>query len=56
MTITTIYKIFFPLDEYEEMREFESTHEQYRKIAEDTLGTTYEYRTDYIVKLNKEES
>ncbi len=56
MTITTIYRIFFPWNEYEEMRKFESTHEQYRKISEDSLGAKYEYRTDYIVNLNKEES
>lgn len=56
MTITTIYQIFFSWDEYDEMCKFESTHEQYRKISEDSLGTKYEYRTDYIVHLNKEES
>ena len=51
MTITTIYRIFFLCDEYEARMKFEKESPQYKKIAEDAIGTTYEYRTDYFADL-----
>lgn len=54
MTINTIYRIFFPWDEYEARMKFEKESPQYEKIAEDTLGATYEYRTVYFVDLAEE--
>lgn len=55
MTITTIYRVFFPWTEFQAMQEFEKMHTQYKKVGEDTLGTAYEYRTNYIVNLNEGE-
>lgn len=54
MTITTIYRIFFPQNEYTERHKFEQESPQYRKISEDTLGATYEYSTEYIVNFTEE--
>ncbi len=55
MTITTIYRIFFPLNEYKEMLEFASAYKNYSKIAEDTTGTTYELKEVYTVNANEGE-
>lgn len=49
MTITTISRVFFHWYEYEAMLKFESENPAYKKIAEDTTGTTYEYCTYYVV-------
>ena len=54
MTIITIYRIFFPWDEFEARMKFEAESPQYVKIAEDTIGVTYEYRTDYFVNMAEE--
>lgn len=53
MILTTIYRIFFSWEEYETMRKFESENTKYKKVGEDTLGTTYEYRTDYSVEIKE---
>ena len=53
MTITTIYRIFFFLNEYKEMLEFASAYKNYSKIAEDTTGTTYELEAVYTVNVNE---
>lgn len=51
MTITTIHKIYFPWYEFEAQMKFEAENPQYVKIAEDSVGVTYEYRTDYVANL-----
>ena len=53
MTITTIYKIYFPWYEFEAQMKFEAENPQYVKIAEDSVGVTYEYRTDYVANLTE---
>lgn len=55
MTITTISRVFFHWYEYTEMLKFEAENPAYKKIAEDTTGTTYEYSTYYVVEERKEE-
>lgn len=49
MTVTTISRVYFHWYEYREMLKFEAENPAFKKIAEDTVGTTYEYRTDYVV-------
>lgn len=49
MTVTTICRVFFHWYEYEAMLKFEAENPKFKKIAEDTTGTTYEHRTDYVV-------
>ena len=49
MIITTISRVFFHWYEYQAMLKFEAENPSYKKIAEDTTGTTYEYRTEYVV-------
>ena len=51
MTVTTISRVYFHWYEYEAMLKFEAENPTYKKIAEDTTGTTYEYRTDYVVDM-----
>lgn len=55
MTITTISRVFFHWYEYKEMVKFEAENPAYKKIAEDSIGTTYEYRTDYVVEEKEKE-
>lgn len=55
MTITTIYRIFFPWNEHKEMQEFARAYKNYSKIAEDTTGTTYELQAVYTVNVNEGE-
>lgn len=51
MILTTIYRVFYPTDEYDEMLEFDKTAEAngYVLIKEDISGRTYEFRKDYVV-------
>ena len=49
MTVTTISRVYFHWYEYEAMLKFAAENPAYKKIAEDTVGTTYEYRTDYVM-------
>lgn len=51
MTVETIYRIFFPWYEFEAQMKFETESPQYTKVAEDTTGATYEYRTVYFSNL-----
>ena len=51
MILTTINRVFFHWYEYKDMLKFEAENPAYKKIAEDTVGTTYEYRTDYVVDM-----
>ncbi len=53
MTITTIYRVFFPWEEYEIQLKFEQEHPAYRRVCEDSLGTAYEYRSNYMVNLTE---
>ena len=53
MTVTTIYRIFFPWYEYQAMLKFEAENLVYKKIAEDTTGTTYEYRAYSVVEIEE---
>ena len=55
MTVTTISRVYFHWYEYKEMLKFEAENPAYKKIAEDTTGTTYEYSTYYVVEESKEE-
>lgn len=55
MTVTTISRVFFHWYEFEAMLKFEAENPAYKKIAEDTTGTTYEYSTYYVVEERKEE-
>ena len=55
MIITTISRVFFHWYEYEAMLKFEAENSAYKKIAEDTTGTTYEYRTYYAVDTEERE-
>ena len=56
MTVTTICRVFFHWYEYEAMLKFETENTKFKKIAEDTTGTTYEYRTDYVVGMEGEKN
>ena len=56
MTVTTISRVFFHWYEYEAMLKFEAENPAYKKIAEDTTGTTYEYRTYYVVGMEGEKN
>ena len=49
MTITTIHRVHFSPNEFSEQIKFEQESPQYHKISEDSLGVTFEYRTEYIV-------
>ena len=51
MILTTIYRVFYPTDEYAKMMEFDKTAEAngYVLIKEDIRGRTYEFRKDYVV-------
>lgn len=51
MILTTINRVYFHWYEYEAMLKFEAENPAYKKIAEDTMGTTYEYRTDYVMDM-----
>ena len=51
MILTTINRVYFHWYEYEAMLKFEAENPSYKKIAEDTTGTTYECRTDYVVDM-----
>ena len=53
MTITTIHRIHFSPNEYSEQLKFEQESPQYKKVSEDSIGTTYEYRTEYIVNFEE---
>lgn len=46
MIFTTIYRVYFYHNEYEQMLKFRETIPEYRKVSEDTIGTLLEYRTD----------
>ena len=54
MTITTISRVFFHWYEYEAMLKFEEENPLYKKIAEDTIGTTYELSTYYDTERKEE--
>lgn len=51
MTITTISRVYFRWYEYKDMLKFEAENPSYKKIAEDTTGTTYECRTYSVVDM-----
>lgn len=51
MTVTTISRVFFHWYEYAAMLKFEAENPAYKKIAEDTTGTTYEYATYSVVDM-----
>lgn len=51
MTVTTISRVFFHWYEYKAMLKFEAENPAYKKIAEDTTGTTYERNTYYVVDM-----
>ena len=51
MTVTTISRVYFHWYEYEAMLKFAAENPAYKKIAEDTVGTTYEYKTDYVMDM-----
>ena len=53
MTVTTISRVYFHWYEYQAMLKFESENPAYKKIAEDTVGTTYERRTEYVVDIEE---
>lgn len=53
MTITTISRVYFHWYEYEAMLKFESENPAYKKIAEDTTGTTYECNTYYVMDIEE---
>ena len=51
MIITTINRIFFSWDEFEEMQKFKEIAERngYRIVAEDTQGTRFEHEMNFVV-------
>ena len=49
MILITISRVFFHWYEYEAILKFEAENPKYKKIAEDTSGTTYEYSTYSVV-------
>lgn len=53
MTVTTICRVFFHWYEYEAMLKFAAENPAYKKVAEDTAGTTYECRTEYVVDIEE---
>lgn len=53
MTVTTISRVYFHWYEYQAMLKFEAENPAYKKIAEDTVGTTYECRTDYVMDIEE---
>ena len=53
MTVTTISRVFFHWYEFKEMVKFEAENPAYRKIAEDSIGTMYEYSTYYVVDMEE---
>lgn len=53
MNITLISRIFFHWYEYEAMLKFEKENPNYKIVAEDTTGTTYEYRTDQVMDVTE---
>ena len=53
MTVTTISRVYFHWYEYATMLKFEAENPAYKKIAEDTTGTTYEYRADYVADIEE---
>ena len=53
MFLTTITRIFFHWYEYEAMIKFEAENPKFKKIAEDTSGTYYEYSTYSAVDLEE---
>lgn len=55
MTITTIHRVHFSPNEYSEQLKFEHESPQYKKVSEDSIGTTYEYRTEYIVNFEEKD-
>ena len=55
MIITTTTKVFFYWYERKAMLEFEEKNPAYKKIAEDTNGTTYEYNTYYYMERKDDE-
>ena len=48
MILITISRVFFHWYEFEAMLKFEAENPTYKKIAEDTIGTTYECSTYYV--------
>ncbi len=54
MIVTTTTRVFFHWYEYKEIVKFEEENPAYKKIAEDTIGTTYECST-YCDMERKEE-
>lgn len=58
MILTTIYRVFYPRDEYAEMLEFDKTAEAngYIMIKEDINGRTYEFRKDYVVDAERKKN
>ena len=55
MTITTIHRVHFAPNEFPEQVKFEQESPQYKKVSEDSSGTTYEYRTEYIVNFEEKD-
>ena len=53
MTVTTISRVFFHWYEFEALLKFEAENQAYKKIAEDTTGTTYEYSTYYVADMEE---
>ena len=53
MILTTISRVFFHWYEYEAVLKFEAENPAYKKIAEDTTGTTYECSACYAVDLEE---
>lgn len=53
MTVTTISRVFFHWYEFEALLKFEAENPAYKKIAEDTTGTTYEYSTYYVADMEE---
>lgn len=53
MIITNICRVFMHWYEYEAMIKFEKENPNYKKVAEDTTGTTYEYRTDQVIDVTE---
>lgn len=53
MIITNICRVYFHWYEYEAMIKFEQENLNYKKVAEDSTGTTYEHRTDYVMDVSE---
>lgn len=54
MIWTVINRVFFPWDEFDEMTKFEKENTDFHKVGEDTMGITYESRTDHICNVKEE--